>query len=52
MRHTKLPIVNQAFDGGKKLEKIKFLGPRLCMKCSMIKPDRAHHCSICGNCIL
>ncbi|KJH48320.1 DHHC zinc finger domain protein [Dictyocaulus viviparus] len=27
-------------------------GIRYCSKCKCIKPDRAHHCSICGHCIL
>lgn len=25
---------------------------RWCEKCRHIKPDRAHHCSVCGECIL
>jgi palmitoyltransferase len=25
---------------------------RYCEKCKAIKPDRAHHCSMCGRCIL
>jgi len=25
---------------------------RYCEKCAMIKPDRAHHCSVCGTCVL
>jgi len=25
---------------------------RYCDRCSCIKPDRAHHCSVCGNCVL
>jgi len=25
---------------------------RYCEKCAHIKPDRAHHCSVCGRCIL
>lgn len=25
---------------------------RYCEKCAMVKPDRAHHCSVCGTCIL
>ncbi|VDO48996.1 unnamed protein product [Haemonchus placei] len=25
---------------------------RYCAKCKCIKPDRAHHCSICGQCVL
>eukprot|EP00128_Syssomonas_multiformis_P013868 Colp12_sorted_trinity150504_noHs@30989 len=27
-------------------------GIRFCHKCMKVKPDRAHHCSICGQCIL
>jgi len=27
-------------------------GVRFCVKCSCIKPDRAHHCSACGCCVL
>uniref|UniRef100_A0A7I4YFA2 Palmitoyltransferase n=1 Tax=Haemonchus contortus TaxID=6289 RepID=A0A7I4YFA2_HAECO len=27
-------------------------GIRYCAKCKCIKPDRAHHCSICGQCVL
>jgi len=27
-------------------------GCRFCEKCKAIKPDRAHHCSVCGSCIL
>lgn len=27
-------------------------GIRFCPKCKCIKPDRAHHCSICGQCVL
>jgi hypothetical protein len=25
---------------------------RFCQKCEFLKPDRAHHCSICQRCIL
>jgi len=25
---------------------------RYCEKCACIKPDRAHHCSVCGSCVL
>ncbi|XP_037945628.1 palmitoyltransferase ZDHHC20-B isoform X2 [Teleopsis dalmanni] len=25
---------------------------RFCEKCRIIKPDRAHHCSVCGACVL
>ncbi|KAL5012252.1 hypothetical protein ScPMuIL_010803 [Solemya velum] len=26
--------------------------PRYCEKCKCIKPDRCHHCSVCGYCVL
>ncbi|KAJ2156817.1 palmitoyltransferase for Vac8p [Coemansia sp. RSA 552] len=26
--------------------------PRFCLKCNVAKPDRAHHCSVCGVCVL
>ncbi|KAK3606384.1 hypothetical protein CHS0354_042022 [Potamilus streckersoni] len=26
--------------------------PRYCEKCKCIKPDRSHHCSVCGSCVL
>lgn len=26
--------------------------PRFCKKCQTVKPDRAHHCSTCGKCVL
>jgi len=25
---------------------------RFCEKCQVVKPDRAHHCSVCGHCNL
>lgn len=25
---------------------------RFCDKCMLVKPDRAHHCSVCGMCVL
>ena len=25
---------------------------RYCEKCQAVKPDRSHHCSVCGSCIL
>jgi len=25
---------------------------RYCEKCCLIKPDRSHHCSVCGDCVL
>ncbi|CAH0562210.1 unnamed protein product [Brassicogethes aeneus] len=37
-----LPIVNVTVSGGY----------RFCEKCRIIKPDRAHHCSVCGVCVL
>jgi len=27
-------------------------GRRFCRKCSAWKPDRTHHCSVCGRCVL
>lgn len=27
-------------------------GIRTCEKCNLLKPDRAHHCSVCDTCIL
>lgn len=26
--------------------------PRFCKKCRCVKPDRSHHCSSCGRCVL
>lgn len=26
--------------------------PRFCKKCQCVKPDRAHHCSTCGRCVM
>jgi palmitoyltransferase len=26
--------------------------PRYCKKCRCVKPDRSHHCSTCGRCVL
>ena len=26
--------------------------PRYCKKCRCVKPDRSHHCSTCGKCVL
>lgn len=26
--------------------------PRICDKCNIIKPDRAHHCAACNTCVL
>lgn len=42
VRQSKIPIANRAFEGG----------PRFCLKCSVIKPDRSHHCSVCSQCVL
>ena len=25
---------------------------RYCSECSHVKPDRTHHCSVCGQCVL
>uniref|UniRef100_A0A0N4ZI67 Palmitoyltransferase n=1 Tax=Parastrongyloides trichosuri TaxID=131310 RepID=A0A0N4ZI67_PARTI len=38
----KLPIQNRMYDQAF----------RYCNQCAMVKPDRAHHCSICKQCIL
>ncbi|XP_012252056.2 palmitoyltransferase ZDHHC15B isoform X7 [Athalia rosae] len=37
-----LPITNRTIKGA----------IRFCEKCQLIKPDRAHHCSVCGTCVL
>lgn len=37
-----LPITNRTITGA----------VRYCEKCCHIKPDRAHHCSVCGECVL
>ncbi|CAG9828332.1 unnamed protein product [Diabrotica balteata] len=38
----RLPITNVTVTGG----------VRVCEKCRIVKPDRAHHCSVCGVCVL
>uniref|UniRef100_A0A914CCQ6 Palmitoyltransferase n=1 Tax=Acrobeloides nanus TaxID=290746 RepID=A0A914CCQ6_9BILA len=42
VRQTGIPVHNRNFDGS----------IRFCLKCSCVKPDRAHHCSVCGQCVL
>lgn len=37
-----LPITNRTVDRT----------VRYCDKCRLIKPDRTHHCSVCGECVL
>ncbi|XP_018795849.1 PREDICTED: palmitoyltransferase ZDHHC15 isoform X1 [Bactrocera latifrons] len=37
-----LPVTNRTLNGS----------VRFCEKCKIIKPDRAHHCSVCGACVL
>lgn len=37
-----LHVVNRTLNGA----------VRFCEKCQVVKPDRAHHCSVCGVCIL
>lgn len=41
-RRANLPILTRHFDGS----------VRYCFLCRCIKPDRAHHCSVCGKCVL
>ncbi|XP_037902911.1 palmitoyltransferase ZDHHC15B isoform X2 [Hermetia illucens] len=36
------PVSNRTINGA----------VRFCEKCQIIKPDRAHHCSVCGTCVL
>ncbi|XP_063636293.1 palmitoyltransferase ZDHHC20-B-like isoform X1 [Cydia splendana] len=37
-----LPIVTRTMSGS----------VRYCNRCVLVKPDRAHHCSLCGRCVL
>ncbi|KAI8437533.1 hypothetical protein MSG28_011836 [Choristoneura fumiferana] len=37
-----LPVVTRTMSGS----------VRYCNRCVLVKPDRAHHCSICGRCVL
>ncbi|XP_075165209.1 palmitoyltransferase ZDHHC20-B isoform X2 [Haematobia irritans] len=37
-----LPVTNRTLNGS----------VRFCDKCRIIKPDRCHHCSVCGTCVL
>ncbi|XP_066999359.1 palmitoyltransferase ZDHHC20-B isoform X3 [Anabrus simplex] len=37
-----LPVTNRTVTGA----------IRYCDKCQHVKPDRAHHCSVCGECVL
>ncbi|CAF1502885.1 unnamed protein product [Didymodactylos carnosus] len=41
-RTANLPLLTKHFDGS----------IRYCFNCRCIKPDRAHHCSICRKCVL
>ena len=34
------------------VEKKRFGGMRFCRRCDRFKPDRTHHCSNCGHCVL
>jgi len=40
--NNRIPVLNRDWNGG----------PRFCVKCLCIKPDRAHHCSVCKRCVL
>lgn len=42
VKKNDLPVSCRTYNGG----------IRYCEKCNIIKPDRCHHCSICGACIL
>ncbi|CAG9537561.1 unnamed protein product [Cercopithifilaria johnstoni] len=42
VRQHQIPVDNRNSDGS----------IRYCYKCSCIKPDRCHHCSVCGHCVL
>uniref|UniRef100_A0A0M3IJR9 Palmitoyltransferase n=2 Tax=Ascaris TaxID=6251 RepID=A0A0M3IJR9_ASCLU len=42
LRQHQVPVANRAFDGS----------VRYCHKCNCVKPDRSHHCSVCGKCVL
>lgn len=42
VKKNDLPVACRTYTGG----------IRYCEKCNLIKPDRCHHCSICGICIL
>jgi len=39
---SRLPLYNRTLVGA----------VRYCDKCRLIKPDRCHHCSVCGECVL
>ena len=41
-RRANLPVLTRHFDGS----------IRYCFQCKCVKPDRAHHCSVCGQCVL
>lgn len=41
-RRANLPVLTRHFDGS----------IRYCFQCKCVKPDRAHHCSVCGKCVL
>lgn len=42
VKRNDLPVSCRTYSGG----------IRYCEKCNLIKPDRCHHCSICGVCVL
>lgn len=42
VKRNDLPVSCRTYSGG----------IRYCEKCNLIKPDRCHHCSICGCCVL
>ncbi|KAM3722826.1 Palmitoyltransferase ZDHHC2 [Dirofilaria immitis] len=42
VKQHQIPVNNRNNDGS----------VRYCYKCNCIKPDRCHHCSVCGHCVL
>ena len=60
-RQANLPLLTRHFDGSKHFTEDIFFrngktsfstGVRYCFVCQCIKPDRAHHCSVCEKCVL
>lgn len=45
---SKTVLIRSEAEKEKMLKKMR----RTCTKCDCVKPPRAHHCSICGKCVL